>query len=408
MNGLIITPQETEGSRSEMLSDTTKDFSLMLGGPLYQYFLRVGLVKPPLDRVGWRMITISMFAWAPLLVLAALSGRLAGGAKIPFLRDFEVHARLLAALPLLIGAEVTISQRIRVMLCQFVDRQVITPALVSKFERITESALRLRNSAAIELGLLALVFTAGIVWWRRILVIQSDTWYASTTAGGRVLTPAGYWYQFVSMPIIQFIALRWYFRLLIWARMLWQVSRLDLNLVPSHPDRCCGLGFLGGIAAALGPFLMAHSVLLSGFLADRIVYQGGRLPDYAAEIVAVALWLYILALGPTCVFAPRLQRRRREGLNSYGALASQYVIAFQKKWIEGQRPTDEPLVGSSDIQSLADLANSFEVVQHVQPFPFGKPAIVAVAVYVAVPILPLSLTMFSLRELVTRLVHILL
>jgi hypothetical protein len=70
MNGPIITAQETEGLRSEMLSDTTKDFSLMLGGPLYQYFLRVGLVKPPLDRVGWRMIAISMFAWAPLLLVA--------------------------------------------------------------------------------------------------------------------------------------------------------------------------------------------------------------------------------------------------------------------------------------------------------------------------------------------------
>jgi hypothetical protein len=335
-----------------MLSATTKDFSLMLGGPLYQYFLRVGLVKPPLDRVGWRMIAISMFAWAPLLVLAGLSGRLVGGVKIPFLYDFEVHARFLAALPLLIGAEVTISQRIRGMLRQFVDRQIITPDLLSSFERVTQSAIRLRNSAEIELGLLVFVFTAGILWWRGILAIQADTWYASPITGGRVLTPAGYWYEFVSMPIIQFIGLRWYFRLLIWARMLWQVSRLDLNLVPSHPDRCCGLGFLGGTAAALGPFLIAHSVLLSGFLADRILYQGGRLPDYVAEIVVVALLMYILVLGPTCVFTPRLLRRRREGLSAYGALASEYVIGFQKKWIEGHRPSDEHLVGSSDIQSV--------------------------------------------------------
>src|SRR5689334_25157543 len=131
MHGLIITSQETEHLHSEMLSDTTKEFSLMLGGPLYQFFLRVGLVKPALDRVGWRMIVISMFAWAPLLVLAALSGRLLGGVKIPFLYDFEVHARFLAALPLLIGAEVMISGRIRAMLLQFVDRQIITSPLLS-------------------------------------------------------------------------------------------------------------------------------------------------------------------------------------------------------------------------------------------------------------------------------------
>jgi hypothetical protein len=408
MSRPIVSTQETDGLRSQMLSDTTKDFSLMLGGPLYQFFLRVGLVKPPLDRVAWRVIVISMTAWMPLLVLSALNGRLVGGVKIPFLYDFEVQARLMAALPLLIGAEATVSHRFRIMLRQFVDRQIITSNLLSNFEQIGESALRLRNSAAIELGVLVFVFTAGILWWRGILVIQTDTWYATATGGGTVLTPAGYWYQFVSIPIIQFIALRWYFRLLIWARMLWQVSRLDLNLVPTHPDRCCGLGFLGGVAAAMGPFLMAHSVLLSGFLADRILYQGGRLPDFVAEIVVVAILMYIIVLGPLCVFNPRLLRRRREGLCVYGVLASEYVIAFQNKWVEGRRQGDESLLGSSDIQSLADLANSFEVVQNIQPFPFGRRAIVAVAINVALPILPLTLTMFSLQELVSRLVKVLL
>jgi hypothetical protein len=76
--------------------------------------------------------------------------------------------------------------------------------------------------------------------------------------------------------------------------------------------------------------------------------------------------------------------------------------------MEGQRPDDEPLVGSGDIQSLADLANSFAVVQNIRPFPFGKQAIIAVAVFVALPLLPLSLTMFSLQELVARLVQVVL
>jgi hypothetical protein len=228
------------------------------------------------------------------------------------------------------------------------------------------------------------------------------------TAGERVLAPAGYWYQFVSMPIVQFIALRWYFRLFIWGRLLWQVSRLDLNLVPSHPDGCCGLGFLGGNAFAMGPFLMAHSVLLSGFLANRILYEGTRLPDHKFEIVAVALLLYLLALGPVCVFAARLLRQRLHGLYTYGQLASEYVIEFEKKWMEGERPSGEPLVGTADIQSLADLANSFAIVQHIRPVPFGREAIIAVAVFVALPLLPLSLTMFSFQELVARLVNVLL
>ena len=65
-------------------------------------------------------------------------------------------------------------------------------------------------------------------------------------------------------------------------------------------------------------------------------------------------------------------------------------------------------MGTSDIQSLADLANSFEVVQQIRPFPIGRRAILAVAVFVAVPILPLVLTMFSLQDLVARLLRVLL
>ena len=394
--------------RSEMLSDTTKDFSLVLGGPLYQFLVRVGLVRPPFDRVAARIIVITLFAWVPLLLLTALGGRLTSGVKVPFLYDVEAHCRLLLTLPLLIGAEVTIHRRMRMMILQFVERQIITPSALPKFEGVIGSALRLRNSPVIELGLLALVFVAASFWLKGVLAIQSDTWYAAVTAGEKVLAPAGYWYQFVSLPIFQFIILRWYFRLFIWGRLLWQISRLELRLVPSHPDGCCGLGFLGGNAFAMGPFLMAHSVLLSGFIANRILYEGTRLPDYRFEIVAVALLLYIVGLGPICVFAPRLLRQRIHGLYTYGPLASEYVIGFEKKWMEGQRPKDEPLVGSGDIQSLADLANSFAVVQNIRPFPFGKEAIIAVTVFIVLPILPLVLTMFSLQELVARLVHVVL
>jgi hypothetical protein len=66
------------------------------------------------------MIVLTLLAWAPLLVLTTLSGRLTGGVKIPFLQDFEVHARLLVALPLLVGAEVTIHRRMRMLVLQFV------------------------------------------------------------------------------------------------------------------------------------------------------------------------------------------------------------------------------------------------------------------------------------------------
>lgn len=397
-----------QASASSHLAEEIEDFSLVLGGPLYQFFLRAGLVRPPLDRLKWRIFLISMTAWAPLLLLTIVDGRFLGGVKIPFLHDFEVQVRLLISLPLLIVAEVTIHTRIRGIMRQFVKRQIITASMEARFEEIIESALRLRNSAAIELGILAVVLLAGGFWWREFMGLQSDTWYAAIVAGRSERTPAGVWYQFVSVPIFQFILMRWYFRLFIWVRMLWQVSKLDLNLVPTHPDRSCGLGFLDGVVFAIAPFLLAHSCLLAGALANRLVHEGGKLPAYYVELGTMALLLYLLTLGPLCLFTRSLLRAKLAGLQAYGRFASDYVRAFHRKWIDGQRSPEEPLVGSGDIQSLADLANSFAVVQSIIPFPFGRNSLVGLACIIALPLLPLLLTMFSLEELLIRLARLVL
>ena len=393
---------------TDATTDRTEDFSLFLGGPVYQFFLRVGLLKPPLDRVKWRVVVILMVSWAPLLVLTLIDGRFLSGVKIPFLYDFDVQVRLLGSLPLLIAGEVIIHKRIMLIVRQFRERKIVTGALEPQFGKIMESAQRLRNSIAIELGLLALVVLVGGFLWRQTVALESDTWYATLAAGGRTNTPAGYWYQFVSVPVFQFIMLRWYFRLFIWGRFLWQASKLDLNLVPTHPDRTCGLGFLDAIVFAMAPFLLAHTCLLSGNLANRLLYEGAKLPAYHVEMVGMALLLYLIAVGPLCVFTPALLRARLRGLRTYGRLASEYVIGFDQKWIGGQRPPEEPLVGNADIQSLADLANSFGIVKSIIPFPFGRNSLVGLALIVALPLLPLLLTIFSPQELATRLLKIVL
>jgi hypothetical protein len=384
----------------------TDEFSLFAGGPVYQFFLRVGLVTPPLARAGLRAFVISMLAWAPLLVLTLLIGQFLSGVKTPFLYDYEVHIRLLASLPLLIGGELIIHRRMVLIMDQFQERQIILPAQQPRFEAVIASALRLRNSIPIEIALAVLVLVLGGSSWRTFTGVQMDTWYATVTNSGTIDTPAGYWYRLVSIPIYQFITLRWYFRISIWARLLWQISRLDLNLVPTHPDGSCGLGFLNGIVWAMAPFLLAHSSLLSGNLANRILHGGSKLPDHYIEIAAFGFFLSLLALGPLCVFTPCLLAAKREGLRTYGRLASEYVIDFDQKWVRSQRPHDEPLLGTGDIQSLADLLNSFSIVRSITPVPFGKSALLGLAVIVAVPILPLSLTMFSFQEIAEKLLQL--
>jgi hypothetical protein len=393
---------------AKLQPEQTEDFSLVFGGPLYQLFLRSGMVQPPFGKLSGRIRVIAALAWLPLVPLTIFGGRFASGVPVPFLYDFEVHARLLFSLPLLVVAELMVYVRMRAITAQFLERHIITEDLRPAFNNLISSAMRLRNSIAVEIGLLVLVFLAGPWIWRQAAALHSDTWYATATNGGSVYSAAGWWYGFISVPIFQFILLRWYYRLFIWSRFLFQVSRLELNLVPIHPDRCCGLGFLGEMAFAFAPLLMAHTGLIAGFIANRILHEGASLPDYKLELVAMTVFLLGIGLGPICVFLPRLNRARHAGLRNYGRLASDYVADFAQKWTTSAVPAREPFLGSADIQSLADLDNSLSIVREMRLVPFGKESVVRFLVVIALPLAPLVLTMFSVEELLKRLLTVIL
>jgi hypothetical protein len=368
--------------------------------------LHARLVQPPFGHLGFRIAVITALAWLPLVPLTILDGRFISAVQAPFLYDYEVHARLLFALPLMILAEVVVYTRMRAISAQFVERQIVTESVCAAFNTVISSAMRLRNSLLAETALLLFAVFAGPLIWRGAVALHSDAWYATVTSSGLSYTAAGRWYAFVSVPVFQFILLRWYYRVFIWGRFLFQVSRLDLNLVPTHPDRCCGLGFLDTVASAFAPLLMAHSGLVSGFIANRILYEGATLPEYKLELAGITFLLLFIVLGPLCVFMPKLNRARLVGLRTYGRLASDYVVGFAGKWTGGAVPKGEPLVGTADIQSLADLDNSFAIVREMKLVPFGKEAIVRFIVIIALPLAPLALTMFSAEELLKRLIRV--
>ena len=211
---------------------------------------------------------------------------------------------------------------------------------------------------------------------------------------------AGWWLGCVSLPIFQVLLLRWYFRLFIWARFLWQVSRTELKLIPTHPDRCGGLGFLAQAGYALAPLLLVQGTLLAGFMANRIFYAGAKLPDFKVELFGTVAALVFVILGPLLVFSLQLAGAKRAGLRDYGTLAERYAREFEHKWLLGGARQNEQLIGSADIQSLADMSNSFEVINGMRFAPFTLQTMLQLAVTTLVPVVPLLLTMFSLEQLV--------
>ncbi len=381
------------------------DFSLVLGGPLYQLFRRAHLSGDALDLLRRRIVVLSLLAWLPLALLAGFEGRLLPGtATVPFLLDVEVHVRYLLAIPLMVVAELVVHQRMRAVLQQFLGRKLVPEAVRTQFDAAVASVARLRNSVLAEILIIAFVYGVGMfVVWRNYVALDANTWYATTSAAGSKLSLAGMWYGYVSLPLFQFLLLRWYYRVFIWARFLWQVSRLGLKLVPTHPDRVGGLGFLANTAYAFLPLALAHGAVLAGMLANRILHLGAKLPEFKAEIVLMLFFVQFLVFGPLFAFAAQLARAKRTGLGEYGSLAARYVREFDGKWLRGGAAPDEPLVGTADLQSLADLGNSFEIVKGMRLAPVTRDAILQLAAATLLPVVPLLLTMMPWDELLKRL-----
>jgi len=384
------------------------DFSLVLGGPLYQLFRRAHLSGDTLELLQRRILSIALFAWLPLLALSVVEGHAWGnGVMMPFLKDVDAHVRFLIALPLLVLAELVIHQRMRPLIRQFVERGLIADTARAKFDAALASALRLRNSVAAEVGMIAFVYGVGVmIIWRTHAAVDVASWFGVPVNGKMQPSLAGWWFGCVSLPLFQFILLRWYYRLFIWARFLWQVSRMELKLVPTHPDRCGGLVFLEEVCIAFAPLLLAQGALLAGTIANQIFYAGAKLPQFKVEIIAMVVVALLAVLGPLLVFIPVLANAKRVGLREYGSLAQRYVRGFEQKWLRGGAPAEEAFVGSGDIQSLADLGNSFEVVRGMRSLPITKEAALQLVVLTLLPLLPLLLTMLSLEELLGRLLKV--
>jgi hypothetical protein len=380
------------------------NFSLVLGGPVFQFLRRVRLSDDALGLLHRRLAFSILILWTPPIALAAAQGVLfRSGAGIPLVEDVGFHARFLVVAPLLIIAELVVHRRVRPIVDQFELRGLVRSHDRARFADAMSEASRWRNSMAAEVALLLFVFAVGVAFtFHRYLSLSTVAWYASPS--GRGLSIAGLWLVFVSLPLLQFLLLRWYYRLLIWGRFLWRVSRLDLDLNVTHPDKSGGLGFLGDSLLAFMPIAAAHGVLFTGLIADRIFFGGASFQQFQLEVLAGAALLLLVFAGPLAVFGPILARAKRTGLLQYGAVAQVYVGAFRDKWIAGGAPADEPLIGSGDIQSLADLGNSFAGAEQMRIVPTRYTVLGAFLVAFLIPIAPLALTMMPVETLIARLV----
>ena len=385
----------------------SRPFLLMEGGPFFNLQKRVGLIKQNSSRVKRRAVLAALITWLPLLLLASLQQRAFGhSVPVSYVRDFSAYTRFILAIPLLILAENLLGPRIAAATAHFVRAGLVLQKDYRRFDQFVADGLHSRDSWLAELIAVVLAYGLSTVSFR-MTAVHVDTWYATQTDQGARLTLAGWWLTAFCIPLFHFLLLRWLWRIILWFQFLGRVRKLDLQLFPTHPDEAGGLGFVGETQRLFGILLFAFSIASVGVLANDIVYDKVPLQNFVPAFVTYAVAVLIVFAGPLAVFSGTLRRVKRLGLHQYGTLATEYTGQFHKKWIEAQNPDSEPLLGSGDIQSLADLGNSYNIVDKMKPIPIDPLDLVHLILASMLPMIPLLLTVMPFPDLLKVLLKVL-
>ena len=371
-----------------------EEFSL-LGGPLYKLGYRLGLVQEGTNTTRMGLV-LGALLWTVLVALAFIVGR---GQRLFSLEAIGAHVRLLLVIPLFFLCESWLAPRATTFVSMIAGSGVVTrnalPALESEISRIR----RWKDSWLPEV--VCLLVAALLSMFASDLPLEGATEaYDPRRVNG--ITFAGLWYWIVCMTVFRFLILRWLLRLGLWSYFLWRVAKLDLDLVPIHPDRAAGLGYLEVVHMHFTPLVLAISAVECASYAEEI---SSHTMSFEAIYPALALVLVadaVLFLGPLFVFYPKLWSCRVKGLSDYMSFAESYVRSFDRKWMRGGSAPPEPLLGTQDLQALADLSTSTNVVRNMRVVPVSRRLLLGLAIPALVPVLPLLLLKYPIGDLIQK------
>jgi len=366
------------------------------GGPPHGVEKAVGLIKPDDLRIARRVFIVVLIGWIIPALLCSIEGKAYRGARSgAFLFDFATSARFLITAPLLIIAESITIPRLADIAHHFLASGVVAEHDRARYDAAITSTRRLCNSWLVEVLVIGSAFAIVATEFRRLNLNLIPAWYKSGGEGQLGLSAAGWWSIFVSVPVLIILFLGWMWRVFLWGRFLWLMSRLDLQLVAGHPDLAGGLKFTSDSLRAFYPIGFALGALVAGIAANRIVYLGGSVLIFRKTIVALVIFVVVFFSGPMLAFTRNLMAEKRRGIMAYGALAHGLGQQFEHKWIEHSGKVEESALEAADFSSTTDLYQIVSNVYRMWAIPIDLRDVGGLVVTTILPFIPLMLFVIS-------------
>lgn len=379
------------------------------GSPLLRWERSLGLVQPGPPPFARRALLAVLIAWLPLAIMATARLLISADASAKaFFSDFAVHARFLVAVPALILAESECIPLLGRIVNHFAETGLIVESDTARFQVAVSSTRRLLDSTVGNVVTLALTYLAVAVMAAYFSTDAWPAWHLRESSGVSRLSPAGWWHALVSLPLLLLIFFGWLWRLILWTRFLFLMSRLNLHLVPSHPDRVGGLKFVTSSLRGFRLISFALGAIVAGSIATRQVHQGADPRDFKNLLIGLLILLPILFAGPLTIFFKKLRETKRLGIFAYGALARTVGTQFEERWTRHKGSADESSLQVQDFSATTDLYAVAENVYEMREVPFTlRDLIGPVGIAAMLPFLPVVLLAMPLEMIIRGLVKLL-
>jgi hypothetical protein len=349
-------------------------------------------------------------AWVPLLVLSFLQGVAIGSShRDSLLLDVAMYARFTLALPLLIYAPSAIDPRLGDIVRQFLDAGLVRDSEKAAFSGLIASARKARDSrlADIVCGLLAYAYVVAYaaVYQTVIAPEVGSSWRTLGVGPEQTFSLAGWWYVAVSQPLYLFVVFRFIYRLILWWRFLWSVSRLDLRLNAMHADNSAGLGFLRLVLRPLRLPAFAIAASAAGGLANLVLWAGVTIADYRYGVVAYLALLVAAMAGPLGLFAKKIRKARREGILSHGVLVGRQLDQFEQRWPNSRPGRDTDMLSVPDFGAVSALNHIVASAHKTKP-PIERLEVASLTIAALLPFALVAALELPIKEILTQLAKI--
>jgi hypothetical protein len=323
------------------------------------------------------------------------------------LAHYGVHARFLVAVPLFIVAEGMAHAFTTRMLPYFVTSGLVPEAARPAFRQALADTARLRNATLPWIAILAIVI-ATLTAANVPTEVHQVNWAVEGEGSARHPGFGAWWLLYVGRGVFLTLLLGWVWRVVLFFVLFRKIARLDLSIVPTHPDRNGGLGFLARFPVVFVPVVFAIASVFASAWAHDVVYHQLSVRDLQWEMVAFVVVVLAVFLSPVVVFAKALSRAKKRALLEYGALVGRHGRLVRERWIEGRKLNDDAVLGAPELGPVADTVAMYEAVARMSPLLVSKQSVAPLLAAALVPMLALLSLQIPVVELVKRLVGALL